>query len=31
MQEFVVGKAQDPQRWIRGMTKLWARAQSLLG
>jgi NAD(P)-dependent dehydrogenase (short-subunit alcohol dehydrogenase family) len=30
MHEFVVGKAQDPQRWIRGMTKLWARAQSLL-
>jgi NAD(P)-dependent dehydrogenase (short-subunit alcohol dehydrogenase family) len=31
MQEFVVGKAQDPDRWIRGMTKLWARAQALLG
>jgi NAD(P)-dependent dehydrogenase (short-subunit alcohol dehydrogenase family) len=31
MHEFVVGKAQDPERWIRGMTKLWARAQSLLG
>jgi NAD(P)-dependent dehydrogenase (short-subunit alcohol dehydrogenase family) len=31
MHEFVVGKAQDPQRWIRGMTKLWSRAQSLLG
>jgi NAD(P)-dependent dehydrogenase (short-subunit alcohol dehydrogenase family) len=31
MQEFVVGKAQNPERWIRGMTKLWARAQSLLG
>jgi NAD(P)-dependent dehydrogenase (short-subunit alcohol dehydrogenase family) len=30
MQEFVVGKAQDPDRWIRGMTKLWARAQALL-
>jgi NAD(P)-dependent dehydrogenase (short-subunit alcohol dehydrogenase family) len=30
MQEFVVGKAQDPQRWIRGMTRLWARAQALL-
>ncbi len=31
MHEFVVGKAQDPQRWIRGMTKLRARAQALLG
>jgi NAD(P)-dependent dehydrogenase (short-subunit alcohol dehydrogenase family) len=31
MHEFVVGKAQDPQRWIRGMTKLWSRAQALLG
>lgn len=31
MHAFVVGKAEDPQRWIRGMTKLWARAQALLG
>ncbi len=31
MHEFVVVKAQDPQRWIRGMTKLWSRAQALLG
>jgi NAD(P)-dependent dehydrogenase (short-subunit alcohol dehydrogenase family) len=31
MHEFVVGKAQEPERWIRGMTKLWARAQALLG
>jgi NAD(P)-dependent dehydrogenase (short-subunit alcohol dehydrogenase family) len=31
MHDFVVGKAQDPQRWIRGMTKLWSRAQALLG
>jgi len=31
MHQFVVGKAQDPQRWIRGMTKLWSRAQALLG
>jgi NAD(P)-dependent dehydrogenase (short-subunit alcohol dehydrogenase family) len=31
MQDFVIGKAQDPDRWIRGMTKLWARAQALLG
>jgi NAD(P)-dependent dehydrogenase (short-subunit alcohol dehydrogenase family) len=31
MHEYVVGKAQDPQRWIRGMAKLRARAQALLG
>jgi NAD(P)-dependent dehydrogenase (short-subunit alcohol dehydrogenase family) len=31
MHDFVVGKAQDPQRWIRGMTKLWSRAQAMLG
>lgn len=31
MREFVVGKAQDPDRWIRGMTRLWTRAQALLG
>ncbi|MGO8904922.1 MAG: SDR family oxidoreductase [Solirubrobacteraceae bacterium] len=31
MHDFVVGKAQDTERWIRGMTKLWSRAQSLLG
>lgn len=30
MRDFVVGKAQDPDRWIRGMTKLWSRAQALL-
>jgi NAD(P)-dependent dehydrogenase (short-subunit alcohol dehydrogenase family) len=30
MHDFVVGKAQDPERWIGGMTKLWARAQALL-
>jgi NAD(P)-dependent dehydrogenase (short-subunit alcohol dehydrogenase family) len=30
MHKFVVGKAEDPQRWVRGMTKLWARAQALL-
>jgi NAD(P)-dependent dehydrogenase (short-subunit alcohol dehydrogenase family) len=29
-QEFVVRKASDPDRWIRGMTKLWSRAQALL-
>jgi NAD(P)-dependent dehydrogenase (short-subunit alcohol dehydrogenase family) len=31
MQDFVIGKAQDRDRWIRGMTKLWSRAQALLG
>jgi NAD(P)-dependent dehydrogenase (short-subunit alcohol dehydrogenase family) len=31
MHQFVVGKAEDPERWIRGMTKLWARAQAVLG
>jgi NAD(P)-dependent dehydrogenase (short-subunit alcohol dehydrogenase family) len=31
MRGFVVGKAEDPQRWVRGMTKLWSRAQALLG
>jgi len=31
MHAFVVGKAEDPERWIRGMAKLWSRAQALLG
>jgi hypothetical protein len=31
MHEFVVGKAEDPQRWIRGMSRLFTRAQALLG
>ncbi len=31
MREFVLGKAQDPERWIRGMSRLWSRAQALLG
>ncbi len=31
MHEFVVGKAQEPERWIRGMGRLWVRAQALLG
>jgi hypothetical protein len=30
MHEFVVGKAQEPERWIRGMAKLWMRAQAML-
>jgi NAD(P)-dependent dehydrogenase (short-subunit alcohol dehydrogenase family) len=30
MDRFVVGKAQDPQRWVRGMAKLYSRAQALL-
>jgi NAD(P)-dependent dehydrogenase (short-subunit alcohol dehydrogenase family) len=31
MQQFAIGKAQEPDRWIRGMTRLWSRAQALLG
>ena len=31
MHEFAVGKASEPERWIRGMSRLWARAQALLG
>jgi NAD(P)-dependent dehydrogenase (short-subunit alcohol dehydrogenase family) len=31
MHGFAVGKAQEPERWIRGMAKLSARAQALLG
>jgi NAD(P)-dependent dehydrogenase (short-subunit alcohol dehydrogenase family) len=31
MREYAVGKAQDPERWIRGMAKLWARSQGLRG
>jgi NAD(P)-dependent dehydrogenase (short-subunit alcohol dehydrogenase family) len=30
MREFVIGKAEDPDRWIRGMSRLWSRAQALL-
>ena len=30
MHEFAVGKASEPERWIRGMSKLWARAQALM-
>ena len=30
MAELAVRKAQDPDRWIRGMAKLWTRAQALL-
>ena len=30
MAELVVRKAQDTDRWIRGMAKLWGRAQALL-
>jgi NAD(P)-dependent dehydrogenase (short-subunit alcohol dehydrogenase family) len=30
MRDFVIGKAEDPERWIRGMTRLWGRAQELL-
>jgi NAD(P)-dependent dehydrogenase (short-subunit alcohol dehydrogenase family) len=31
MQAFIEQKATDRDRWIRGMTRLWARAQALLG
>jgi NAD(P)-dependent dehydrogenase (short-subunit alcohol dehydrogenase family) len=31
MHRFIVGKAEDPERWVRGMSKLWSRAQALLG
>lgn len=30
MQEFVERKAADPDRWIRGMSRLWQRSQQLL-
>jgi NAD(P)-dependent dehydrogenase (short-subunit alcohol dehydrogenase family) len=30
MHEFITGKAENPERWIRGMAKLWTRAQALL-
>lgn len=30
MHEFMVGKAQEPERWVRGMSRLWVRAQALL-
>ena len=30
MREFVVGKAEDPERWIRGMSRLWGRARQPL-
>ena len=29
MQQYVERKATDPERWIRGMTRLWGRAQQL--
>jgi NAD(P)-dependent dehydrogenase (short-subunit alcohol dehydrogenase family) len=31
MQPFIENKAHDRDRWIRGMTRLWARALKLLG
>lgn len=31
MREFVTGKAENPERWVRGMTRLWSRARALLG
>jgi NAD(P)-dependent dehydrogenase (short-subunit alcohol dehydrogenase family) len=30
MHQFVVRKASDPERWIRGMRRLWARTQQLM-
>jgi len=30
LQEYAVGKAQDPDRWVRGMSRLWSRAQALM-
>jgi hypothetical protein len=29
MAQFVIVKAQEPDRWIGGMTRLWSRAQAL--
>jgi NAD(P)-dependent dehydrogenase (short-subunit alcohol dehydrogenase family) len=30
MQQFAIVKAQDPERWIGGMTRLWSHAQTLM-
>jgi NAD(P)-dependent dehydrogenase (short-subunit alcohol dehydrogenase family) len=30
LHEYVVRKAQDPERWVAGMRRLWARAQVIL-
>jgi NAD(P)-dependent dehydrogenase (short-subunit alcohol dehydrogenase family) len=30
MQEYIERKAKDPDRWLKGMRRLWARAQELL-
>jgi NAD(P)-dependent dehydrogenase (short-subunit alcohol dehydrogenase family) len=30
MQQYAVGKASDHDRWVRGMSRLWSRAQALL-
>lgn len=30
MKQYAVGKADDPERWVSGMARLWARAQKLL-
>jgi hypothetical protein len=29
MQTFIERKATDPQRWIKGMARLWGRSQEL--
>jgi len=31
MHRFIVRKAEDPERWITGMQRLWVRSQELLG
>lgn len=31
MQEYAVRKAQDPERWLRGMSRLWARSRAVPG
>jgi NAD(P)-dependent dehydrogenase (short-subunit alcohol dehydrogenase family) len=31
MHGYMKGKADDPERWIRGMTRLWGRALDLMG
>ena len=31
MHDLIVRKAEDPERWVRGMRRLWVRTQELLG
>lgn len=30
MRDYAVGKARDPERWVRGMSRMWARSRALL-